>query len=104
MPILSLYVPWRDEAKHSQLFGAASGLEGPKLDLRSVLPELENSISELEDEINRLEEEERELRQSLHQTVGSMSDLRYGRLANSQLPAQVLEGLTDLDQTCKRRA
>lgn len=87
----------------SQLFGAASGIDGPKRDLQSVLPELESTITDLESEVKRLEEEEAELRQSLNQTVGSMSDLRYGRLANSQLPEQVLESLSDLHATCKRR-
>jgi centromere-localized protein 2 len=87
----------------SQLFGNASGIDGPKRDLQSVLPELEKTIADLESEIKRLDEEEAELRQSLNQTVGSMSDLRYGRFANGQLPEQVLESLSDLEETCKRR-
>jgi centromere-localized protein 2 len=61
------------------------------------------TIDDLEAEVKSLEEEEAQLRQSLSQTVGSMSDLRYGRLANSQLPDQVLESLADLQETCKRR-
>lgn len=85
-----------------QLLGNASGINGPKRDLQSVLPELESTVTDLESEIKRLEEEEAELRQTLNQTVGSMSDLRYGRLANSQLPEQVLESLSDLHATCKR--
>lgn len=85
------------------LFGNASGIDGPKRDLQSVLPQLDSIITDLEGEIRRLGEEEAELRQSLNQTVGSMSDLRYGRLANSQLPEQVLESLSDLHETCKRR-
>ncbi|KAH8907193.1 hypothetical protein BR93DRAFT_928061 [Coniochaeta sp. PMI_546] len=84
------------------LLGNASGINGPKRDLQSVLPELESTVTDLESEIKRLEEEEAELRQTLNQTVGSMSDLRYGRLANSQLPEQVLESLSDLHATCKR--
>jgi centromere-localized protein 2 len=87
----------------SQLFGSASGIDGPKHDLQSVLPELESAITDLESEIKRLEEEEAGLQQSLNQTVGSLSDLRYGRLANSQLPDQVLESLSDLHETCKLR-
>lgn len=85
----------------SQIFGSTSGIDGPKRDLQSVLPELESTIADLEGEIKRLEEEEAELRQSVNQTVGSMSDLRYGRLANSQLPEQVLESLSDLHETCQ---
>jgi centromere-localized protein 2 len=87
----------------SQLLSNASGIDGPKRDLQSVLPELESTITDLESEIKRLEEEESELRRSLNRTVGSMSDLRYGRLANSRLPEQVLESLSDLQETCKRR-
>lgn len=87
----------------SQLFGNASGIDGPKRDLQSVLPQLDSIITDLEGEIRRLGEEEAQLRQSLNQTVGSMSDLRYGRLANSQLPEQVLDSLSDLHETCKRR-
>ncbi|OIW27488.1 hypothetical protein CONLIGDRAFT_434350 [Coniochaeta ligniaria NRRL 30616] len=91
------------ELTMSQLFGNASGIDGPKRDLQSVLPELEGTITDLESEIRRLEEEAAEMQQSLNRTVGSMSDLRYGRLANSQLPEQVLESLSDLHETCKRR-
>ena len=90
-------------AKSLQLFGNASGIDAPKRDLQSVLPELESTIADLESEIKRLEEAEAGLRQSLSQTVGSMSDLRYGRLANSQLPEQVVESLSDLRETCRRR-
>ncbi|KAJ9165007.1 hypothetical protein NKR19_g779 [Coniochaeta hoffmannii] len=85
------------------LFGNASGIDGPKRDLQYVLPELESTVANLESEIKRLDEEEAELRQSLKQTVGSMSDLRYGRLANSKLPEQVLESLLDLQETCEGR-
>lgn len=85
-----------------QLFGNPAGTEGSKRGLQSVLPELESTITDLESEIKRLEEDEAELRGSLSQTVGGMSDLRYGRLANSQLPEQVLESLSDLYGTCKR--
>jgi len=39
---------------------------------------------------------------AVQQTVGGMSDLRYGRLGNSQLREQVLDGLADLHATCKK--
>ena len=39
---------------------------------------------------------------AVQQTVGGMSDLRYGRLGNSQLREQVLDGLADLQATCKK--
>ena len=60
-------------------------------------------MGELEGELQRLEEEESSLLSSVQQTVGSMSDLRYGRLGNSKLPEQVLDGLADLQETCKSR-
>lgn len=50
-----------------------------------------------------LEKEEAELMQSLKQTVGSMSDLRYGRLSNGQLTEQVLDGLQNVQETCQAR-
>lgn len=53
--------------------------------------------------IQRLEQEEAELLQAIRQTVGSMSDLRYGRLSNSQLTRQVLEGLQTVQETCESR-
>ena len=100
---LALPVTYFHSLTKVQLFGNTYGNAGPKRDLQSVLPELESAITNLENEIKRLDEEEAVLRQSLNQTVGSMSDLRYGRLANSQLPEQVLESLSDLHETCKRR-
>ncbi|KAB5585993.1 Cnl2/NKP2 family protein-domain-containing protein [Coniochaeta sp. 2T2.1] len=93
----------KEETVERSLFGNASGIDAPKRRLQSVLPELESAIVDMEGEIRRLEEEEAELRKSLDQIVGSMSDLRYGRLANSQLPEQVLGSLSDLQETCKRR-
>lgn len=60
-------------------------------------------MGELEGELQRLEAEEATLMASVQQTVGGMSDLRYGRLANTNLPEQVLDGLADLEQTCKSR-
>ncbi|KAK5661453.1 hypothetical protein OQA88_11354 [Cercophora sp. LCS_1] len=85
------------------LFGAPSDLEAPKHTVSSILPGLEDAISELEGELRRLEEEESTLLASVQQTVGNLSDLRYGRLGNSQLPEQVLDGLVDLQETCKAK-
>jgi centromere-localized protein 2 len=62
---------------------------------------MEGAINELEAEMQLLEEEEAALLASVRQTVGGMSDLRYGRLANSQLPEQVLDGLGNLQEICK---
>jgi centromere-localized protein 2 len=64
---------------------------------------MEGAINELEAEMQLLEEEEAALLASVRQTVGGMSDLRYGRLANSQLPEQVLDGLGNLQEICKTK-
>lgn len=85
-----------------QLFGVEAK-RAPKHTINSVIPDLEMAVGELEGELQRLEAEEAALMASAQQTVGGMSDLRYGRLANSQLPEQVLDGLADLEQTCKSR-
>lgn len=57
----------------------------------------------MEAELQLLEEEEESLLDSVRQTVGAMSDLRYGRLANSQLPEQVLDGLGNLEEICRSK-
>ncbi|KAL1883070.1 hypothetical protein VTK73DRAFT_9996 [Phialemonium thermophilum] len=85
------------------LFGRTSGVSNPPRDLISALPELERASEELDGEIKRLEDEESTLRQTLHQIIGGFSDLRYGRLANPQLPPQLLESLSDLQEACKRK-
>ncbi|KAK3387715.1 Cnl2/NKP2 family protein-domain-containing protein [Podospora didyma] len=85
------------------LFGAAANAHNPKHSLISIIPELEGAVNEIETEIQRLAVEEESLLASVRQTVGSMSDLRYGRLANNQLREQVLEGLADLQETCKEK-
>jgi centromere-localized protein 2 len=82
---------WWSEPKHS------------KHTLASILPDMESAISELETELQLLEEEEVSLVVSVKQTVGAMSDLRYGRLANNQLPEQVVDGLANLQEICRAR-
>lgn len=74
-----------------------------KHDIHSIIPELDSSAEELNAAIESLEKEEAELLQSIKQTVGSMSDLRYGRLSNGQLRKQVLEGLQIVQETCKTK-
>lgn len=72
-----------------------------KHDILSIIPELEGAINQLQSELQLLGEEEASLLASIEKTVDSMSDLRYGRLANGQLREDVLEGLTNLQETCK---
>jgi centromere-localized protein 2 len=85
-----------------QLFG--SDLKDPKLDLNSILEEMGTAAQSLEKEIEQLQEEEQSLTHSVQQTVGKMSDLRYGRFENVQLRDQVYEGLSNLQEACKRKA
>jgi len=75
----------------------------PKHSLLSALPELESAAQDLEAEIQRLEDEEAQLLQTAQQTVGSLSDLRYGRLSNGELRQQILEGLQNVRETCERK-
>jgi centromere-localized protein 2 len=65
---------------------------------------MEGAIGALEAELQLLEEEDAALLASVRDTVGGMSDLRYGRLANSQLPEQVLDGLANLQEICREKS
>jgi len=70
--------------------------------LESVLPEMESAAQDLEAELRLLEAEEARLLASVKQTVGGLSDLRYGRLSNPQLRDQVVQGLQSVQETCKK--
>ncbi|KAG4440893.1 hypothetical protein IFR05_003643 [Cadophora sp. M221] len=86
------------------LFGPTSNLPVSKPHtLTSILPELESAVEEVEDEIRRLDEEAESLLAEMRSTVGGLSDLRYGRLANGQLREQVLDGLERLESSCDKR-
>ncbi|KAG7294378.1 hypothetical protein NEMBOFW57_004449 [Staphylotrichum longicolle] len=92
-----------DEVEIERMLGNWADPQNPKHTLASVLPDMEGAIGELEAELQLLEEEEAALLASVRQTVGAMSDLRYGRLANSQLPQQVLDGLGNLEEICRAK-
>jgi centromere-localized protein 2 len=47
-----------------------------------------------------MEEESEKVLEEIQELVGGMSDLRYGRLANSGLREEVLEGLGRLESAC----
>lgn len=66
--------------------------------LHSIIPALSSAVEDLEDEIARLDTEAEELVAEMQNTVGGLSDLRYGRLANTGLRAQVLEGLERVEE------
>ncbi|CZS99361.1 uncharacterized protein RAG0_07708 [Rhynchosporium agropyri] len=86
------------------LFGSTSNLPASKPHtIASILPELESAVEEIEDEIRRLDEESEAILAQMQRTVGGLSDLRYGRMANGHLREQVLEGLQRLEDSCDNR-
>ncbi|PNY26106.1 Uncharacterized protein TCAP_03949, partial [Tolypocladium capitatum] len=86
------------------LFGDESGATRARHSLGSIVPELDGAAGALEAEIKQLEEEEAALLASLKQTVGGLSDLRYGKLANGRLRDEVLDGLDSLQEACKGKS
>ena len=86
------------------LFGDESSAKRARHSLSSIVPELDGAVGALEAEIRLLEEEEAALLASMKQTVGGLSDLRYGKLANGQLRDEVLDGLTSLQQACEAKS
>lgn len=64
---------------------------------------MEAAATALERQIQDLQDEEAEVLQSIQQTVGDLSDLRYGRLANPRLSEQVLDGLRNLQAICEKK-
>ncbi|EXF81033.1 Cnl2/NKP2 family protein [Colletotrichum fioriniae PJ7] len=85
--------------KKVKLFGVA-GAQDPKHTINSIVPEMDTAIADLEAEIQELEAQEAKLMESVKQTVGSMSDLRYGRLANPKLGEDVIQGLKSVQDAC----
>ncbi len=69
----------------------------------SILPELESAARDLEAELGSLEAEEARLLESVKQTVGGLSDLRYGRFSNPELRDQAMEGLRHVRETCEKK-
>ncbi|KAI0161431.1 Cnl2/NKP2 family protein-domain-containing protein [Xylariaceae sp. FL1272] len=85
------------------LFGSTSTTLTPKRhSLMSIMPELDSAVNDLENEIQTLQEEEFALLDSIRQIAGDMSDLRYGRLSNSNVARETLDGLRGIQETCKR--
>ncbi|RQM05316.1 hypothetical protein DH86_00001853, partial [Scytalidium sp. 3C] len=86
------------------LFGPTSNLPTfQPVTLVSILPELERAIADMESEISQLDEEAEQLVEEAKDIIGDLSDLRYGRLSNPQLLAQVLEGLNRLEDTSEKQ-
>ena len=64
---------------------------------------MEAAVEDIEDELRRMEEETETLLEEIKDTVGGLSDLRYGRLANLQLREQVIDGLQRLETACENK-
>jgi centromere-localized protein 2 len=58
---------------------------------------MESAVEDVDDEVRRMEEEIAQLEEEIRATVGSLSDLRYGKFMNKELREQVLEGLGRLE-------
>ncbi len=87
------------------LFGSAAGAgDGGRHSLQTIIPELDGAADALEAEIRLLEEEEAALLASVKKTVGGLSDLRYGKFANSELRDQVSDGLESLQYACRDKS
>lgn len=80
-----------------------SGAKTAKHSLDTIIPDLDGAAGALEVEIEKLKEEESRLLESVKQTIGGLSDLRYGKFANGQIKDEVLDGLTTLQDTCDNR-
>ncbi|EPE35255.1 hypothetical protein GLAREA_10952 [Glarea lozoyensis ATCC 20868] len=92
-----------DEVRiENALFGPSSNLDSFKPhSLSSILPDLESATIQLEEDVRRLEEEANAVLDGIHGMIGGLSDIRYGRLANTALPEQVIDDLTVLQSSCK---
>ncbi|KAK6449057.1 hypothetical protein ACSS6W_003853 [Trichoderma asperelloides] len=87
-----------------QLFGHDSGVKRATHSINSVIPELEGAVGALDAEIKKLEEEEAALQESIQQTIGGLSDLRYGKLSNGNLRDDIIDGLKSLQETCENKS
>ena len=83
------------------MFGNGSGATKAKHTLSSIVPELDSAADALEAEIQRLNDEEAALSDSIKQTVGALSDLRYGKFSDGQVRDEVIDGLNSLRQSCE---
>ncbi|KAK0389819.1 hypothetical protein NLU13_3392 [Sarocladium strictum] len=85
------------------LFGNDSGVPKSKHTLTSIVPELDGAAEALEAEIRKLNAEELALSESIKQTVGALSDLRYGKFSNGQIRDEIVDGLTSLRDACESK-
>ncbi|KAL2214113.1 hypothetical protein CC79DRAFT_111722 [Sarocladium strictum] len=85
------------------LFGDDSSATKAKHTLASIVPELDGAAGALEAEIQKLNDEEAALSEYVKQTVGALSDLRYGKFSNPQIRDEIVDGLTSLQESCETK-
>ncbi|KAF4126359.1 centromere-localized protein 2 [Geosmithia morbida] len=78
--------------------------DGEKHNLDSIVVELEGAADAVEAEMARLQDEEATLREEIAQTIGGLSDLRYGRFADGNVSSDVVDALGTLSETCRGKA
>ncbi|KAL5593990.1 hypothetical protein BROUX41_001043 [Berkeleyomyces rouxiae] len=69
--------------------------------LPSIIPALDAAVEAVEAELRNLKAEEEALLDAVRQIVGSLSDLRYGRLANADLRDEIVDGLKAVEAVCE---
>ena len=107
----------RERAMDEEFFGA-NGAVLPKTDRRyhttaSLLEVMQTSIDDLEREIRNLDEESERVLGEMQETVGGLSDLRYGKFARvsggeqgeeSAVEAEVVDALRELTHVANQKA
>lgn len=73
---------------------------------RSLVKEMQVACEDIEQEIKDLEQEAAEILEGLHNTVGDLSDLRYGKFAKppgstEEFGQEVLQGIKRLQEVCE---
>ncbi|EGS23102.1 uncharacterized protein CTHT_0015910 [Thermochaetoides thermophila DSM 1495] len=91
-----------DEVEIERMLGTWAAPRHNRHRLATILPEMEAAVHALQAELQLIEEQEQQLLAAVRQTVGALSDLRYGRLANPGLREQVIDGLANLEEICKQ--
>ena len=70
--------------------------------LGDLLTAMENALEDLVEEERRLESECDQMMKVMHEWVGGLSDLIYGKFSTQGIEAKVVEQLENLMETCER--
>jgi centromere-localized protein 2 len=74
--------------------------------VETLLPAMDQAAEDIEEEIRMLEDEAARTLEDMRNTVGDLSDLRYGKLprppiGEDDLATDVVNGLSRLEQMCR---